>query len=144
MTKRESVLQALYTALGGIAGPDVERESPLPESVPAGGLIILRDGDPGQPDVTLGGPDGAVYSWRHTAEIEVIVQKPKSMAHTTLDDLIGAIGIAVKSNRTLSGAVEYTEPLAPQLSDFGTEGATPFKGATIPLVLYYTSSGALD
>ena len=47
MTTRETVLQALFEQLQTIVGPKVLRNDGLPEKVPAGGLLILRDGDPG-------------------------------------------------------------------------------------------------
>ena len=50
---REQVLSALFDRLQLIAGGTVKRNEALPSSVPAGGLVILRDGDPGEPDVTL-------------------------------------------------------------------------------------------
>jgi hypothetical protein len=38
-----------------VSGAMVERSSVLPEKVPAGGLIILRDGDSSEPEQALGG-----------------------------------------------------------------------------------------
>jgi hypothetical protein len=38
-----------------VSGAVVERSSVLPEKVPAGGLIILRDGDSSEPEQALGG-----------------------------------------------------------------------------------------
>jgi len=49
---REQVLAALFARLQGVPDATVRRNEALPVSVPAGGLIILRDGDPGEPDVT--------------------------------------------------------------------------------------------
>jgi hypothetical protein len=41
----------LNALLETVSGATVERNSVLPEKVPTGGLIILRDGDPGEPDM---------------------------------------------------------------------------------------------
>ena len=41
----------------------VERNSVLPEKAPDGGLIILRDGDPGEPEQALGGFGNAYYQY---------------------------------------------------------------------------------
>jgi hypothetical protein len=49
-SKAERVLEALKALLETIPDAVVERNSVLPEKVPAGGLIILRDGDPGEPE----------------------------------------------------------------------------------------------
>jgi hypothetical protein len=43
----------------------------LPERVPAAGLLILRDGEPGEPEVTL---SPLRYHYQHRAEIEAVVQ----------------------------------------------------------------------
>jgi hypothetical protein len=45
----------------------VRRNEVLPERVPDAGLVIVRDGDPGEPDVTLN-PRNEFYS--HRVEIE--------------------------------------------------------------------------
>jgi SAM-dependent methyltransferase len=54
-SKAEQVLMAIKAVLETVPGAVVERNSVLPEKVPAGGLIILRDGDPGEPEQALGG-----------------------------------------------------------------------------------------
>ena len=52
-SKREQVLAALFARLDAELSATVRRNEALPERVPAEGLVILRDGDPGEPDVTL-------------------------------------------------------------------------------------------
>jgi hypothetical protein len=47
-SKAEQVLKALHGVLDLVPGAVVQRNSTLPEKVPAGGLIIVRDGDPGE------------------------------------------------------------------------------------------------
>ena len=54
-SKAEQVLDALKALLETVPGAVVERNSVLPEKIPDGGLIILRDGDPGEPEQALGG-----------------------------------------------------------------------------------------
>ncbi|MDT8854705.1 hypothetical protein RNZ50_06615 [Paracoccaceae bacterium Fryx2] len=51
-TTRETVLAALQSRLQSLAAL-VLRDEVLPERIPAAGLIILRDGQPGEPEVTL-------------------------------------------------------------------------------------------
>ncbi|EKE17499.1 MAG: hypothetical protein ACD_10C00428G0004, partial [uncultured bacterium] len=50
-TTRETVLAALHARLLPLATL-VLRDEVLPERIPASGLIILRDGQPGEPEVT--------------------------------------------------------------------------------------------
>jgi hypothetical protein len=54
-SKAEQVLEGLRAALETVSDAVVQRNSVLPEKIPAGGLIILRDGDPGEPEQPLGG-----------------------------------------------------------------------------------------
>jgi hypothetical protein len=70
-SKAEQVLEAMKALLETAPGAVVERNSVLSEKVPAGGLIILRDGDPGEPEQALGGFGNAYY--QHAVEIEVYV-----------------------------------------------------------------------
>ena len=60
-SKREQVLATLLSTLRAVPNAAVKRNEALPSSVPAGGLVILRDGDPGEPDVTLN-PRSEFYS----------------------------------------------------------------------------------
>jgi hypothetical protein len=49
-SKAEQVLDALKALLETVPGATIDRNSALPEKIPDGGLIILRDGDPGGPE----------------------------------------------------------------------------------------------
>jgi hypothetical protein len=69
-TARETVLSALHARLQPVAAL-VLRDEVLPERIPATGLIILRDGQPGEPEVTL---SPLRYHYQHRAELEVVVQ----------------------------------------------------------------------
>ena len=51
-TRREDVLAALQARLLALPATTLRREV-LPERLPDGGLLILRDGEPGEPEVTL-------------------------------------------------------------------------------------------
>jgi hypothetical protein len=60
-SKAEQVLDALKALLETVPVAVVERNSVLPEKVPGGGLVILRDGDPGEPEQALGGFGNSYY-----------------------------------------------------------------------------------
>jgi len=53
----------------------------LLERIPATGLIILRDGEPGKPEVTL---SSLTYFFEHRAEQEVVIQIAGLFARRTL------------------------------------------------------------
>lgn len=137
-TTRELVLGALYARLQPLAAP-ARRDEVLPERIPAAGLIILRDGQPGEPEVTL---SPLRYHYQHRAELEVVVQAGTSRA-SAFDDLIAAIGAALEADRTLGGLCDWAEPEAPASVDLPVEGAAALKAAVITIVLHYTTTGPL-
>ena len=68
-TPRETILAALHARLSALPATALRGEV-LPERVPAAGLLILRDGEPGEPEVTL---SPLRYHYQHRAEIEIDV-----------------------------------------------------------------------
>jgi hypothetical protein len=69
-TPREAILTALHARLSALSAT-VLRGEVLPERLPTDGLLILRDDDAGEPEVTL---SPLAYHFRHRVEIEVVVQ----------------------------------------------------------------------
>ena len=57
----ERVLTALTDRLRAVPKAKVERNTAAPERIPKGGLIVLRDGDPGEPEQALGGVGNVYY-----------------------------------------------------------------------------------
>jgi hypothetical protein len=137
-TLREQILSALLVRLQSISVATVKREEPLPEKVPTGGLLILRDGDPGEPEVLL---SPLTYLWQHRAEIEVVVQKVEAPA--ALDALLAEIGMALSVDRTLGDLVDWVEWSAPHTRDLAIDGAAGLKGAVVTVTLHYASSDPL-
>jgi hypothetical protein len=138
MTTRETILQALLARLQTISGPKVLRNDVVPEKVPAGGLIILRDGDPGEPELTL---SPLSYYWQHRALLEVIVTGHDPAARDAeLDDLFADIASVLASDLTLGGLCDRITPLAPDSSAVSVEGAAGFKAATVAIELIYTTA----
>ena len=135
---RETVLAALLASLQPLAAV-VLRDDVLPERIPATGLIILRDGQPGEPEVTL---SPLRYHYQHRAELEVVVQAPNGRA-SAFDTLIASIGAALEADRTLGGLCDWIEPEAPASVDLPIEGAAALKAAVITVVLHYTTTGPL-
>ena len=135
---RETILAALHVCLQPLAAL-VLRDEVLPERIPAAGLIILRDGQPGEPEVTL---SPLRYHYQHRAELEVVVQAGTGRA-SAFDNLIADIGTAMEADRTLGGLCDWVEPEAPASVDLPIEGAAALKAAIITLVLHYTTTGPL-
>jgi hypothetical protein len=137
-TIRETVLAALQVRLLTLTAL-VLRDVVLPERIPAAGLIILRDGQPGEPEVTL---SPLRYHYQHRAELEVVVQAGTGRA-STFDSLIGAIGAALEADRTLGGLCDWIEPEAPASVDLPIEGAAALKAAVVTVVMHYGTTGPL-
>jgi hypothetical protein len=104
----------------------------LPERVPADGLLILRDGEPGDPEVTL---SPLRYHYQHRAEIEAVVQGTDRDA--AFDTLGASIGAVIAADRTLGGLCDWIEAEAPRPVDLPFEGTASLKAAVIPVVLHY-------
>ena len=111
----------------------------LPERVPAAGLLILRDGDPGEPSVTL---SPLRYHYQHRAEIEAILQTGTGR-DTAFDALAAGVGTALAADRTLGGLCDWTEAQAPRPIDLAVDGSATLKAAGIPIVLHYSTSDPL-
>ncbi len=106
--------------------------------MPAAGLLILRDGEPGEPEVTL---SPLRYHYQHRAEIEAVVQGTDRDA--TFDTLTSSIGTALSADRTLGGLCDWVEAEAPRPVDLPIDGAAGLKAAVIPVVLHYSAADPL-
>jgi len=137
-TPRETILAALHARLSALPATAL-RGDVLPERVPTAGLLILRDGEPGEPEVTL---SPLRYHYQHRAELEVVVQAGSGRA-SAFDDLNAAIGAALEADRTLGGLCDWVEAEAPASVDLPIEGAAALKAAVITVVLHYTTTGPL-
>ena len=100
--------------------------------------MILRDGEPGEPEVTL---SPLTYHYRHRAEIEAVVQGADRDA--TFDALCASIGAVIAADRTLGGLCDWVEAEAPQPVDLPVEGAASLKAAVIPVILHYSTTDPL-
>jgi hypothetical protein len=107
--------------------------------VPADGLLILRDAEPGEPEVTL---SPLAYHYQHRAEIEAVIQGAER--DDAFDALCASIGAALAADRTLGGLCDWVEAEAPRPVDLPVEGAAGLKAATIAVVLHYTTDDPLS
>jgi hypothetical protein len=137
-SKRETILTALHLRLQTLAAP-VLRGEVLPERIPATGLVILRDGKPGDPEVTL---SPLTYFYEHRAELEVVIQAGTGR-DALFDALTASIGATLAVDRTLGGICDWVEAEAPEPVDLPIEGAAALKAAVIIVVLNYASPDPL-
>lgn len=134
---REKTIATLHTELSTLPAT-VLRGEVLPERIPATGLLILRDGEPGAPEVTL---SPLSYTYQHEVEIEVVIQGDDR--DTRFDALCSSIGTLIAGDRTLGGLCDWLEAEAPKPVDLAFEGAASLKAAVLTLTLHYTTSDPL-
>ena len=137
-TTRETILATLHARLQTLAAT-VLRDEVLPERIPPAGLIILRAGQPGEPEVTM---SPLRYHYQHRAELEVIVQTAGNSA-AAFDVLIISIGTVLAIDRTLGGLCDWIEAEAPGSVDLPVDGAITLKAAIVTIVLHYSTSNPL-
>jgi len=136
-SKTEQVLVAIKSALEAIPYASVERNSAVPKKISAGGLIVLRDGDPGEPDTSLGGFGGAYYS--HAIEVEVYVEA----GDAAFDGLLGQIGTVLDADPTLGGLAFGMAYGRPDVDADGVPGAPAIKAGTITVTVEYETESPL-
>ena len=140
MSKREIVLNALFERLSTL-DVTVKRNDLLPQKIPDGGLVILRDGDVGEPEILL---SPTCYIFTHRAELEVIVQKETPAERDqNLDAILIQIGELLQEDPRLGGEVDYMYADPPEFVEEPVEGGVTIKGAIVPIVFEYTSNSNL-
>ena len=145
MSVREAAIVALQSRLGtALAGrnpaPLVLRGETVPQRLPLGGLVVIRDGETVEETAIL---SPLAWAVEHRAEVELTVPGATPAARNVLlDALLVDIATAVTTDRTLSGAVEWAQPGAPDFEDVEVEGAAAARAASIPVTLFFTVAGS--
>lgn len=142
-SKREQVLDALKGLIGtALPDADVKRNLAKPERIPPGGLVIMRDGEPGDPEVMLS-PLTYVYTHRIPVEISVY-ESASDPREAVFDTLLGMIGTAIAADRTLGGLCDFLEAEAPTTDDIETAGAVAGRWADIAILAVYGTTDPLN
>ena len=146
MSPREQANGALFAVLGqlslGATGAAVKRNAALPERVAEHAFVILRDGEMGEPEVSL---SPLTYHWQHQVAIELFVADPDaSTRDSRMDGLLTELASLIEADRTLAGVVEYAEIGQPRFDELAPEGTSGIKACLLPVVLHYSSAGPLS
>jgi hypothetical protein len=105
-------------------------------------MIILRDGDPGEPEQALGGFANVYY--QHAVEIEVYVEEGDAAARdAAFDALLEQIGVALKPNPTLGDLAFGLTYGRPEPSIEAVAGAPAIKSATLTVTVDYETDAPL-
>jgi len=142
MSQRENAIGALFAVLGQLSlGATVRRNAALPERVSDQAMAILRDGEMGEPEVTL---SPLTYHWQHQVAIEMFVADPDASARDArMDGLLVELSTLIDVDRTLGGQVEYAEIGHPKFDELAPDGTSGIKACLLPVVLHYSSPGPL-
>jgi hypothetical protein len=142
-SKTEQVIEALRAVLETVPGATVQRNSVLPEKIPDGGLIILRDGDPGEPEQALGGFGNAYY--QHAVEIEAYLEEGDAAARDgAFDAILQQVGVALETDPTLGGLAFGLTYGRPETSIEAVAGAPAIKSATLSVTVDYETDAPLS
>jgi hypothetical protein len=142
-SRREQVIDAVRALLAGaLPSADVKRNLAKPERIPPGGLVILEDGDPGEPEVML---SPLLYLYTHRIPVTVAAyESPSLPREAVLDAMLGTVGEAVRADRTLGGLCDFMEVEAPSTDDIEATGAKAARFAEIVIVASYATPDPLN
>lgn len=142
-SKREQVLDAVRALVASaLPDADVKRNLAKADRISPGGLVIVRDGDPGEPEVML---SPLLYIYTHRIPIDVAAYETSSQPRErVLDEMLGAIGAAVAGDRTLGGLCDFIEAEAPATDDIETAGARPGRWADAAIIAVYGTTDPLN
>ena len=143
MSQRENAIGALFAVLGQLSlGATVKRNAALPERVSDQAMAILRDGEMGEPEVTL---SPLTYHWQHQVAIELFVADPDAAVRDArMDGLLVELATLIEVDRTLSGVIEYAEIGPPKFDELAPDGTSGIKACLLTMVLHYSSAGPLN
>ncbi len=145
MSMRETAIAALHGRLAAALvsrnpAPVVLRGETVPQRLPVGGLVVIRDGETVEETAIL---SPLAWAIEHRAEVEVTVGGATPAARATLlDALLVDLAAAVTADRSLGGAVEWAQPGAPDFEDVEFEGAAAARAASAPVTLFFTVTGS--
>lgn len=131
----ETVIKNAVTAGSAAFWRDPEKDIDASHT----GVVLMHDGDPGQPEVIL---SPLSYSWEHPVEFEVTASGKSRRA--VVEVIIALFEPALAADRTLGGKVDGARiAQAPQFSEYEAEGSeTERSGVLYVQLVYTTASGA--
>ncbi|MBC05720.1 hypothetical protein [Thalassospira sp.] len=139
--KTETALQALFTVISAVSGPEIVRNAVEGDDIPSTGRVNQLDGNRGEPEAIL---SPLRYEFQHRVELIVMVQEnDQAVRDAKLDNILQDIVAVVRANPTLSGAVDYAYEAPPETDDEAIAGAETIKAALLPIILEYTAPTAV-
>lgn len=139
---REQVIDAVVTKIQAtFPQATVLRNSAKPEGIGLHGLVVVRDGDPGDPEITM---SPLTYIYEHRIPVEIAVNPSRAEdAESTLDDMLVLLGRAVEADRTLGGLCDFVDTEAPATEAIEATGAVAARWGDAAVVAIYATSNPL-
>ncbi len=134
MSAANEILTALHGLIGGV-GAQVLRNASLPASVPDGALLVMRDGQPGEPRQYMGGAH-LIERYRHVVDVEIYsaAAAPEAEIYGIHEEIAALVRIDV----TLGGRVESASVGACEVDAIPVEDGAPIVYGVVPITLSYT------
>ena|SRR5947209_5441817 len=139
-SKREQVIDAVVTKMQAtFPQATVLRNAAKPEGIGSHGLIVVRDGDPGDPEITM---SPLTYIYEHRIPVEIAVNPTRiEDVESTLDDMLVLLGQAIQADRTLGGLCDFADTEAPATEAIEATGAVAARwGDAAVLAIYATAN----
>jgi hypothetical protein len=138
-SKREQVIEAIVAVCRSIPYVRVERNRDRPAKIPPEGMIVVRDGDVGDPEILL---SPLTYVWNHGVPVELFTQSGDRDGH--LDEMLMALQAGLDAAPRLGGLVDYMQAGGPEFDNADPEGAADLKAATVVVRLTYETATPLS
>lgn len=109
--------------------------------IPAHGLIVIYDGDPGEPEQVLGGFNNTYYE--HRIEVVLYMEEGNSAQRSQkFDDLLLEIGEILEDSPTLDGLVAGLSYARPETAIEPVLGGPAIKTGTLIIIAEYDAASA--
>lgn len=136
----DAVLALIKRALPECHVMGLEDGAERPRRIDPIGTVIVRDGDPGEPEIDLSPP---TYFYDHRLPVELLAFKQSIDLRTVLDRMAGKIGAAVLADRSLGGSVMFLDVTAATYSAVLETGSQTQMGATFDVIAQYSTTNPL-
>lgn len=138
MSKRELAINAVISTLESAGTFEVQRNTAIPTSPLTSGLVVVRDGDCGEPDITMSPTE---YHYEHKITLEVFAVGQDLDA--ALDSLLEEIAQVLEADKSLGGVVDSLYLTAPDF-DLTIDSSIRCKAASVNAVVFYSTYSPLN
>ena len=138
----KAVIAAIEAALPNAEVKGLSADDAKPSRIGPGGTVIVRAGDPGEPEVDL---SPLAYNYTHRIPVEVGAYEAGGLGpEDVVDAMLGAIGEWLITDPTLGGLVDHVEPSAASTDDFEAFGAEAGRWGDAEIVATYSTPSPLN